>query len=214
MDEITPKERILKRIRAALTAAPMAPQGMIDLESPVFAPMTDTMEVAFAENFVRKGGRFVYCENADIAIRSMQALVDEHGWRGHIFCRDEAVETLLQMAGIDYGREAVDAVVRKVGFCGCRNLIANDGSILFDSAQAGRRIFAQAETLVFVASIEQLLPDLRTAWRLRKEQEDYASSMISIWTGLSRFTDVDGASMTGLGPKKVFLVFLDNIELA
>lgn len=212
MDEITPKERILKRIREALTVAPMAPQGMIDLESPVFASVSDTMEVVFAENFVRKGGRFVYCENVDIAIKSIQALVEENGWNGHIFCRDEAVESLLQMAGIDYGREAMDAVVRKVGFCGCRNLIANDGSVLFDNAQSGRRIFAQAETLVFVASIEQLLPDLRTAWRLGKEGES-APSMVSIWTGLPHFTDVDGAAITGMGPRKIFLVFLDNIEL-
>ncbi|MDE6494356.1 MAG: LUD domain-containing protein [Bacteroidales bacterium] len=213
MDEITPKERILKRIREALIAAPMAPQGMIDLESPVFAPVADTMEVVFAENFVRKGGRFVYCENADIALKSIQALVEENAWNGHVFCRDEAVESLLQLAGIDYGKEAVDAVVCKVGFCACRNLIANDGSLLFDTAQTGRRIFAQAETLVFVASIDQLLPDLRTAWKLWKDQEGRMPSSVSIWTGLSHFTDVDGTAMTGLGPKKIFLVFLDNIDL-
>lgn len=209
LQEITPKERILKRIREALTAAPVPVERAIDLDSPVFVPAGATLDVVFAENFVHRGGRFVYCENMEEALQSLRFLVEENGWRDHIFCRDESLESILQWAGIPYGKEPADGVLKKTGICACRCLVANDGSILFDSASAGRRIFAQAETIVFIASVEQILPDLRTFWKVRKGN---LPSMTSLWTGNSHFVDVDGVPLQGFGPKETFLLLIDNLE--
>ncbi len=79
LQEITPKERILKRIREALTAAPVPVERAIDLDSPVFVPAGATLDVVFAENFVHRGGRFVYCENMEEALQSLRFLVEENG---------------------------------------------------------------------------------------------------------------------------------------
>lgn len=210
LQEITPKERILKRIRQALTAAPVTVERAIDLDSSVFVPAGATLDVVFAENFVHRGGRFVYCENMDEALQALRFLTEENHWNGQIFCRNESVESILQWAGIAYGRESLDGVLKKVGMCACRCLIANDGSILFDSTDSGRRIFAQAEAIVFIASVEQILPDLRTFW---KSQSDTSlPSMTSLWTGRSHFVDVDGTPLQGFGPKEVFLLLIDNLE--
>lgn len=211
LQEITPKERILKRIREALIAAPAAVERAIDLDSSVFIPAGASLDVVFAENFVHNGGRFVYCENMEEAVQSLCFLAEENHWNGNLFCHDELVEPILQYAGLAYGRESLDGVLKKTGVCACRCLIANDGSILFDGASAGRRIFASAETIVFIALIEQILPDLRTFWKTFREGEALPS-MMSLWTGQSHFTDVDGTPMQGFGPRQTYLVLIDHIE--
>ena len=211
LQEITPKERILKRIREALTAAPITVERAIDLDSSVFVPAGATLDVVFAENFVHRGGQFVYCENMEEAVRSLLYWANENQWHGNIFCRDESVEHILQWAGIPYGKEPVDGVLKSVGVCSCRCLVANDGSILFDSVSAGRRIFAQADTVIFIALSEQIMPDLRTFWKTQQQADDDLPSMMSLWTGLSHFVDVDGIPMQGFGPKNIYLVLIDQI---
>ena len=213
LQEITPKERILKRIREALTAAPVQVERAIDLESSVFVPAGATLAEVFAENFVHsRGGQFVYyCENMEEAVQSLLHLAKKNQWHGNIFCRDESVEHILQWAGIPYGKEPVDGVLKSVGVCSCRCLVANDGSILFDSVSAGRRIFAQADTLIFIALSKQIMPDLRTFWKTQQADDDLPS-MMSLWTGLSRFTDVDGNPMPGFGPKNIYLILIDQLE--
>lgn len=211
LQEITPKERILKRIREALTSAPVTLQPAIDLDSSVFIPAGASLDVVFAENFVHKGGRFVYCENMEEAVQSLQFLADDNQWHDKIFCRDESVEPILQWAKISYGKEPLDGVLKSVGICACRCLVANDGSILFDASSAGRRIFAQADTIVFIALSGQICPDLRTFWKMQPADGNL-SSMMSLWTGLSHFTDVDGMPIPGFGPKNIYLVLIDQWE--
>lgn len=213
LQEITPKERILKRIREALIAAPAAVKRGIDLDSSVFIPAGASLDVVFAENFVHKGGRFVYCENMEEAIQSIAFLAKENQWNDHIYCHDEAVESILQCAGLSYGKEPIDSVLRQVGVSSCRCLVANDGSILFDANLTGRRIFASADAIVFVALIEQIAPDLRTFWKTFRNHEPFPS-MLSLWTGQSHFTDIDGSPVQGFGPRQTFLVLIDHIEKA
>ncbi|MDE5575314.1 MAG: lactate utilization protein [Bacteroidales bacterium] len=211
LQEITPKERILKRIREALTSAPVTLQPAIDLDSSVFIPAGASLDVVFAENFVHRGGRFVYCENMEEAVQSLQFLADDNQWHDKIFCRDESVEPILQWAKISYGKEPLDGVLKSVGICACRCLVANDGSILFDASSAGRRIFAQADTIVFIALSGQICPDLRTFWKMQPADGNQPS-MMSLWTGLSHFTDVDGLPIPGFGPKNIYLVLIDQWE--
>ncbi|MDE7357289.1 MAG: LUD domain-containing protein, partial [Bacteroidales bacterium] len=90
-------------------------------------------------------------------------------------------------------------------------LIAQAGSVVWNNASAGRRAMAQADDVVFVASVEQVMPDFRTAVRLMKEGKEKVPSMISRWTGMPCFFDIDGASMTGCGPRNVYLILIDNL---
>lgn len=212
MEEITAKERIFKKIRDALYVAPSEPAPKVDLDSPVFSTPAENPDVVFAESFVANGGSFVYCESVDETLETVFSMVRENGWDGHIFCRDEVVEEILKTCRIGYGREVLDAVLKPVVFAGCRYLVEQEGSVLFDSSQTGRKAFAQAETVVFVASAGQLVPDLRTAFHLLKSDVSEQASVISLWTGLSRFTDIDGNRMEGLGPKKVYVVLIDNAD--
>lgn len=209
MDVVTPKENIFKRIREALVSVPMGVIPMVDLESQVYPEIKDDEVVVFAENFAAKGGRLVYCEDAAAAVRSLHELTEKCQWDGAVYCADEDVQVLLDAADIEYACKPIDAVLRKVGFCACQSLIAGEGSLVFDKRCQGGRIFAAADVLVFVAMAYQVVADIHLA--LQKIRQSDHSSEISIWTGLSRFVDVDGNTLEGLGPKEVYLILIDNI---
>ena len=213
MDEITSKERVLRRIRDALTHAPVQPPKGVDLESGIYPEPDDELAVVFAQRFIGNGGSFVYCEDIEVAMDTFRELVREQGWGGHIFCKDPVVEELMRMAGIPYGNQPSDAVLKKVVFCPCRYLVASEASILWDSSTMGRRAMALASTVVFVSSVDQVVPDFRTAVRLEKEKKEEAvsASFLARWTGLPGFTDIDGEPVKGIGPERVFLVLIDNV---
>ena len=209
MDATTPKENILKRIRDALVAVPVGVPTTVDLESSVYPEPEGDMVVVFAENFVAGVGNLIYCEDAAKTLDSLQGLIASNHWEGQLYCGDGDVQALLDAACVEYVCKPVDAVLKKVGCSACRALVAGGGSIVFDSRPGGRKMFAQAETLLFFATVDQVVPDLHTA--MKTIRKNPGASMVSIWTGLSRFRDIDGISIPAWGPEKVYLFLIDDI---
>src|SRR2546428_120142 len=58
--ETTSKERILKKIRKALTRHTPQPFPNVEVTNPVFKPQADDLEVIFAEEFSKIQGKFIY----------------------------------------------------------------------------------------------------------------------------------------------------------
>lgn len=213
MEAATSKEKILKDIREALTSHPIEnPYPTIDLDEPVSVMGHDYPDALFAENFVRRGGKLIYCENVETAVQSLQLLGRQEDWSGRIFCGEDAVACLLDAAGLAYSRKNSDVVVKRVGCCSCLSLFAQSGSVLFDAATVGRRLYAGADVMIFFATIDQIVRDERDAFREMKEQPLRSSSTM-IWTGMSKLTDIDGESRPGLGPGRVILFLIDRADI-
>lgn len=213
MEEATSKEKILKDIREALISYPIEnPYPTIDLEEPVAVMGDDYPDALFAENFVRRGGKLIYCENVDTAVQSLQLLGMQEDWSGQIFCGEDAVARLLDAAGLAYSRRPADVAVKRIGCCSCLSLFAQTGSVLFDAATVGRRLYAGADLIIFFATMDQIVPDEREAFREMKEVA-LRSSSTTVWTGQSRLTDIDGESRPGLGPARVILFLIDRSDV-
>lgn len=213
MEEATSKEKILKDIREALITYPIEnPYPTIDLEEPVAAMGDDYPDALFAENFVRRGGKLIYCENVDTAVQSLQLLGMQEDWSGQIFCGEDAVARLLDAAGLAYSRRPSDVAVKRIGCCSCLSLFVQTGSVLFDAATMGRRLYACADLIIFFATMDQIVSDEREAFKEMKEVP-LRSSSTTVWTGLSKLTDIDGESRSGLGPGRVILFLIDRSEV-
>lgn len=208
--EATSKEKLLKDIREALTSEPVVyPYPVIDLDEPVLAGERGYLDVMFAENFVRRGGKLIYCENVETAVQSLQLLGAQEDWNGRIFCAESAVGCLLAAAGLTYSSRPSDVAVKRIGCCSCLSLFAQSGSVLFDAATVGRRLYAGADLIIFFATMDQIIQDEREAFRELKDEPVKSSSM-TVWTGLSTLTDIDGESRPGLGPGRVILFLIDQ----
>lgn len=213
MEEVTSKEKILKDIREALTSHPIEnPYPTIDLDEPVATVGNDYPDALFAENFVRRGGKLIYCENVETAVQSLHLLGMQEDWSGQIFCGEDAVAQLLDAAGLAYSRRPSDVAVKRIGCCSCLSLFAQTGSVLFDAATVGRRLYAGADLIIFFATMDQIVLDEREAFREMKDVP-LRSSSTTVWTGLSKLTDIDGESRPGFGPGRVILFLIDRAEV-
>lgn len=208
--EATSKEKLLKNIREALTSEPVVyPYPAIDLDEPVLACERGFLDVLFAENFVRRGGKLIYCENVETAVQSLHLLGSQEDWSGQVFCAESAVGCLLEAAGLAYSSRSSDVAVKRIGCCSCLSLFAQTGSVLFDAATVGRRLYVGVDVMIFFATMDQIVQDEREAFRELKDGAVRASSM-TVWTGLSTLTDIDGESRPGLGPGRVILFLIDQ----
>lgn len=210
MKESTKKEKILKKLRDAQLAYVDKPVSNIDMDSPIHEDFYDDLNVVFAESFVRNNGHFVYCEGIQETIDSIRFFMQNENWDS-IFCADKMIQKILNTAGVPYTEDPNELIVKKIGFSSCVHLIARSGSIMVSSTNAYRKMFSSVKVLVFIATVDQVLPDLKAAYKLIKESKSNSlPSMISTLTGVSTCTDIEGNLFAGLGPQKIFLFLVDS----
>jgi len=211
MNIVNDKERMLKSVRDALIERAPSSFQDLDLETSVYHDFKAGLDIEFAENFIRNGGKFVYCEGIQEAVDSIRFFTQQENW-DKIYCAEETLQRILTHAGLPFTDNPNELIVRKVGMTTCDFLIARTGSIVFSSQSAsGRRIFSVLDTQIVVGTVAQIQPDLKSAFKLIKEKfTTKMPSMFSIVNGLSRIEDIDGIVQQGLGTKQLFLFLIDT----
>ena len=202
---------MLKSVRDALIEKAPSSFNQLDLDTSVYHDFKSSWDIEFAENFINNGGKFVYCENIQEAVDSIRFFSQQEKW-DKIYCVEETLQRILNHAGLPFTNNSDELIVQKVGMTTCDFLIAQTGSIVFSSQSAsGRRILSVLDTQIVIGTIEQVQPDLRSAFKLIKEK--YPIKMpasFSIVNGLSRVEDIDGQVEQGFGPKQLFLFLIDT----
>ncbi|MDR2907287.1 MAG: lactate utilization protein [Bacteroidales bacterium] len=211
MNNANAKEQMLKSVRDALIERAPAPFRELDLESSVYHDFKSSLDIEFAENFIRSGGKFVYCESIQEAIDSIQFFTHQENW-DKMYCAEDLLQRILTYAGLPFTDHPNELIVRKVGMMTCDFLVARTGSIVFSSQSAsGQRLFSVLDTQIVVATVEQIQPDLQSVFKLIKEKfTTKMPSKFSIVNGLSKIEDIDGESQQGLGAKQLYLFLIDT----
>jgi len=210
MNSASAKEKMLKSVRDALVERAPAPFRELDLETSVYHEFKGALDIEFAENFIRNGGKFVYCEGIQEAVDSIRFFTQQENW-DKIYCVEETLQRILTHAGLPFTDNPNELILRKVGMRTCDFLIARTGSIVFSSQSASGRRFSMLDTQIVISTIAQIQPDLQSAFRLIKEKFTVKiPSMFSIVNGLSKIEDIDGEVEQGLGAKQLFLFLIDT----
>ena len=212
MEESTAKEKVLKKIRDALIEKTEPPYPIIDMESPVYVPMTDSLDVTFAQELIKVSGKFGYCESEDEFLSFLQSYILEQDWPV-MYCYDDRLQKLLKRGGIPYESDREKFMEMKLGITPCEYLIARLGSVLVSShVSPGRRINVFPEMHIIVAYTSQLVPDLKDALRnLRKKYEEDFPSLVTLVTGPSRTADIEKTLVLGAhGPKELYVFLIED----
>ena len=212
MEESTPREKILKRIRNALIHKTDNPFPNIDLESNVYKELSDSPEVVFAEEFIKVSGNFVYCESEHDFIKNLKALTADNNW-ANIFCMEDKVKEILSKGSIPFLYEESYLHDIDAGITTCEFLIARLGSIMVSSKQqCGRKLFVYSPIHIVLAYASQIVPDIKHALiAIKQKYGDKLPSMISFITGPSRTADIEKTLVLGAhGPKEVYVFFIDD----
>ena len=107
----------------------------------------------FVQEFIAKGGKFLYCTTQEEVLGYISQIFDENAWKS-TRCFDENLNGLLQAAKINKSEKS------PVFFTACEHLIAEDGSILFSSNQLRETKLAQyPPNFVVYATTSQLIHD-------------------------------------------------------
>ena len=87
------KEKILKKIRQALSTPVPVPFPQSEGNESVFQPPTQEAEVEFAENFTKLQGKFSFCLNEREFGQQLQTLITARKW-SKIYCREEQLKLM------------------------------------------------------------------------------------------------------------------------
>ena len=131
------RENIFSRIRKELSgqSTPMPyPEAEKDNQA-IYANKGLAPEEIFAEEFIKLGGKFIFCENEQDLLDNINMLYENRGWR-QLLCADQRLLKIFQNNKIDILTPA-DPNIENAEACitGCEMLVARTGSILLSSRQ-------------------------------------------------------------------------------
>ncbi len=210
-NNITPKERLLKKIRKALLEKRDNPYPNLE-ELPIYPATEELPEVMFAEQFTAAAGQFVFCEDEIQFIDNLLTLAEERNWH-KIYCWEPALQAMLERYEYPYYETDKNFEQSEVGFTLCEALIARNGSILISNADmAGRRLSIYPPIHIVLAYTSQLVVDLKDGFNIIKQKYGVQlPSMLSVVTGPSRTADIEKTLVLGAhGPKEIFVFLLDG----
>jgi L-lactate dehydrogenase complex protein LldG len=214
MEESTSKEKVLKSIRNALINVADNPFPHVDWTSPIYQDMELPLDITFATEFTKVGGKFVFCETEEEFLHNYRILAEQNQWPP-AFCLDERISSMLKQGQIAYSFTEDDFLKLKIGITSCEYLIARLGSIMVSSRHtAGRRLNVYPEIHVVVAYTSQLVADLKNAFaNITNKYGKKMPSLISVITGPSRTADIEKTLVMGAhGPRELFLFLIDDTE--
>ena len=212
MKESKTREKILKNIRNALIYKSDNPFPNIDFESPIYKPLEDSLDIAFAQALLKVSGEFIFCENKEDLLKNLQALIFEKKCK-NIYCQEEEIMNILSSENIAFHQDEEKFLTVEASITGCEYLIARLGSVMVSSKQTkSRRIVCFPPVHIVIAYSHQLVPDIKDAFSGMKEK--YGSnlpSLISLITGPSRTADIEKTLVMGAhGPKELYVFLIDE----
>ncbi len=214
-DSTTSKEKILKKVRAALIHKSRIENEDVDLESNIYHVSDDPLELIFAQQFTEAGGQFVFCENEEDFCYNIQALINEDGF-GNIWANETEITELLARANLKFTSENDGLNTAQTTITLCEYLVARTGSVVISSKQiAGRKAGVIPDNHIVVAKTSQLVLHLRDALRgMKTKYKEGIPSLITFITGPSRSADIEKTLVQGAhGAKEVYLFLIDDIVL-
>lgn len=203
------KEKILKKIREALSNPVPLPFPKSEGTKSVFQPPNEELEILFAKEFTKLLGKFAFCVNEGDAKNQIKKLVSDKKWK-NVYCVENEISDLLKDVP-EINQSSLPNCDAAITFC--NYLIARTGAIVMSSAQqSGRTISAYAPVHICIAYVDQLVFDTRDALKdLKNKYGNNLPSFIIFAAGASRTADIEKTLVVGVhGPKEVYLFLIDK----
>jgi len=108
-------------------------------------------DTQFVEQFISKGGKFLYCTTKEEILTYLHNIFEENKWES-VLCFDENLNNDLSVVNIPKEKNAT------VFYTACEHLISDDGSLLFSSNQLKEAKLNQyPEHFIVFATTSQLV---------------------------------------------------------
>jgi L-lactate dehydrogenase complex protein LldG len=204
------RENILKKIHNGLDRA-MLPMPFPEVQgldaNTVFSDHGLSMEETFATEFIKLGGKFIFCENERQLLDEIHVLYDNMEWQ-QLLCAEPRLLKMFHQNKMEFVQpadpadEGADACITD-----CEFIVARTGSVILSSRQnLGRVASVYFPVHIIVAYAAQMVADIADGIEGMKERYgNKLPSMINLNTGPSRTADIEKTLVVGVhGPREVY----------
>lgn len=163
----------------------------------------------FMSNFLKNGGKFIYCENMDEVRNQFENILEENDWfENEVLCLEPHLFSLLDENKLPYK----DVKNPTFLFTGCENLIADEGSVLFSSKQIKQNKPNDLPVnIVVFATMSQIVTNKSEG--LHKIKNKYKTDYPTNITTFKYFEKAKDESFMQYGsvPKNLYLLLLEDL---
>jgi hypothetical protein len=163
----------------------------------------------FMSNFLKNGGKFIYCENMDEVKNQFENILEENDWfENEVLCLEPHLFPLLDENKLPYKEVKKPSFL----FAGCENLIADEGSVLFSSKQIKQNKPNELPlNIVVFAAMSQIVSNKSEG--LRKIKNKYKTDYPTNITTFRYFEKAKDESFMQYGsvPKNLYLLLLEDL---
>jgi L-lactate dehydrogenase complex protein LldG len=206
------REEILTRIRKAQRRQPVNLSPEPDWLSNSYKEPTLPLYQCFVHELEAVNGQCALVYSEEEAISKVANLMEEEQISS-LFCRDAAIQNLLQAHNVAFRSDPSDFNEMQAGVTWCESLIARTGSVMVSSAhESGRQMNVFPPIHIVLAKESQLVPYLEDAYiNMQAKYDLHLPSMISLITGPSRTADIEKTLVLGVhGPKKLWVILVKD----
>ena len=181
-------------------------------KSPFLPNEEDPLDIGFAKNFTRKGGRFLYNESKDILLSNFNEICVENNWEHqHILSLNQTNSDLFSTSYVNETSGNLKAY--KAALIDCEYLISNTGKILLSENQIRHfKLSDLPETIIVKARMDQLVRDVSHGMTLLKNK--YPKTIPTNITTLKIKSDPEEAekavATSSTTSKSIYLLFEDK----
>jgi len=207
MSNSSARDKILKKIRTALTDGTSKPFPLAEIPDSVFQPLQQDIVIEFAEQFTQLQGKFIFCTSQEELKKNFAELVQKREWT-KIYTANSWTDL------VPSNIKTKDIITCDAAVTDCESVVARTGSIVLSSENGGRIASVYTPVHVCIAYTSQLVYDINDAFTiLVKKYGNNLPSSISLATGPSRTADIEKTLVVGVhGPKEVYCFIIDDLQ--
>lgn len=164
----------------------------------------------FTHNFMKNGGKFIYCENLDEVQDNFDNIMAENDWyEKEAFCTEKALISKFNSYNLVFGNNPNAAFF----FSQCESLIADTGAILISSNQIKEKKMDELpDNFVIFATTSQLVDTIGEGLRIIKSRnKNNIPSNITTIKNFEARKDNDDFMSYGSSTKNLYLLLLEDL---
>jgi len=202
-DITTPREKILKKVRAGLLNKFAAHFPDVEMETDIFHYSDEDHAVSFAKHFTKMGGGFIYCHNNFDFHENLIIWMEKKGIK-HLLISDPDLKREIENLGLPISESMGDHPEQTAALLAAEALTARNGGLLFSSATTQRDYLSGVQVVAVFGKLSKMGDDMRQALvTLKNRYGEKLPSLITFVQGPLKENNKSGA-------RKELVLFLVN----
>jgi len=169
-----------------------------------------SIDELFVKKFIHKGGKFLYCSDAEEVKKNLVQVLQENQWNNVITFSDKINDLLT----IIKSAKTTKVIPSLPFMTECECLIAHDGSLMFSSKQLkDKKLKDLPSNFIVYAKTSQIVKDSRDGISgIRNRSEKNSPTIISsIKDFIINKTETDFMSYGNTNSKTLYLLLLEDL---